>query len=78
VCTVSGGSNAVYCWGMRDRQWTLESIDWQSGASAAHYTLGRSKRYDALGGPIIVSAPHEVICACSGGLGIVRIKPIGQ
>ncbi|MET0988612.1 MAG: hypothetical protein ABW034_24740 [Steroidobacteraceae bacterium] len=74
VCTVSSGSNMVYCWGMRDRQWTLEGVDWKSGASAVHYTLGPSKRYDALGGPIIVDHNGDVNCACSGGLGMVRVR----
>lgn len=75
VCTVSGGSQMVYCWGMRDRQWTLEGIDWNNGKSAFHYTLGTSKRYDALGGPIIVGEHGDINCACSGGLGMVRVKP---
>jgi hypothetical protein len=75
VCTISSVSLKVYCWGMRDRNWTLEAVDWQSGASAFHYTLGPSKRYDALGGPIIVDHNGDVNCACSGGLGMVRVKP---
>ncbi|MCC6709528.1 MAG: hypothetical protein IT492_18390, partial [Gammaproteobacteria bacterium] len=75
VCTVSGGSAMVYCWGMRNRRWTLEGVDWKTGRSAFHYTLGKSKRYDALGGPIIVGHDGDVNCACAGGLGMVRVKP---
>jgi hypothetical protein len=78
VCTVSGPSSMVYCWGMRDKQWTLEGTDWETGKSAFHYVLGPSKRYDALGGPIIVGHDGDVVCACSGGLGLVRVKPREQ
>jgi hypothetical protein len=73
VCTISSGSSMVYCWGKRADQWTLEGVDWVSGTSAFHYSLGKSKRYDALGGPIILGPNGEVNCGCSGGLGFVRI-----
>jgi hypothetical protein len=74
VCTISGGSDMVYCWGLRNKQWTLEGTDWKTGASAFHYTLGKSKRYDALGGPIVVGPNGVVNCGCSGGLGIVQVR----
>jgi hypothetical protein len=75
VCTISSGSSMVYCWGRRGDQWTLEGVDWTSGTSAFHYSVGKSKRYDALGGPIILGPHGEVNCGCSGGLGFVRITP---
>ena len=74
VCTISGPSKMVYCWGMRGKDWTLEGTDWNSGESAFHYVLGPSKRYDAMGGPIIVGHKGDINCACSGGLGMVRVQ----
>jgi hypothetical protein len=75
VCTVSGASGTVYCWGKRAGQWTLEGVDWKTGKSAFHYTLGTSKRYDPMGGLIIVGPGGVVNCGCSGGLGMVQVKP---
>jgi hypothetical protein len=74
VCTISGGSDKVYCWGQRNKKWTLEIVDWKSGKSD-YYTLGKSKRYDALGGPIVVGPHGEIVCGCSGGLGLVSVNP---
>ena len=72
VCVISGGSDKVYCWGQRDKKWTMEAVDWKTGASN-YYTLGKSKRYDALAGPIIIGPHGEVVCGCGGGLGIIRV-----
>jgi hypothetical protein len=74
VCTISGGSDKVYCWGQRNNKWTLEIVDWKTGASD-FYTLGKSKRYDALGGPLVVGLHGEVVCGCSGGLGLIAVHP---
>lgn len=35
----------VYTVGARDGQWTLEAIDWMTGASVFHYVTG-SARYN--------------------------------
>ncbi|MGI9294079.1 MAG: hypothetical protein ACR2PS_08865 [Pseudomonadales bacterium] len=43
VPIVSNGSNRVYTVGARDGQWTLEALDWSTGESAFHYTIGSSR-----------------------------------
>jgi hypothetical protein len=75
VCSISGGSNMVYCIGVRDGVYTLEGIDWDSGKSAFHYGLGSSHRFTILGGAVRSAPNGAVDCACAGGLGMVRIQP---
>lgn len=75
VCTVSAATETIYCWGARNREWTLEGTDWNTGKSTFHYTLGKSRRYDVLGGALIVAPNGAVDCGCTGGLGMVRVHP---
>lgn len=75
VCTVSGATRLLYCWGARNREWTLEGYDWHTGHHAFTYVLGKSRRFDPLGGPIIVAANGAIDCGCSGAMGVVRIQP---
>ncbi len=39
---VGQGSDIVYTCGTRDRQWTIEGIDWTTGESRFHYVVGGS------------------------------------
>ena len=75
VCTVSGATELLYCLGVRDREWTLEGIDWRTGKDAFHYTLGRSQRYNVFGSPIVVAPNGAIYCGCGAGLGMVRVQP---
>ncbi len=75
VCEISGATEILYCWGARNREWTLEGIDWKTGKSAFTYTLGKSHRFNVFGGPIIIAPNGSVDCGCQGGMGIVRITP---
>ncbi|MGI9322867.1 MAG: hypothetical protein ACR2PJ_04710, partial [Pseudomonadales bacterium] len=45
VPIVSRPSNLVYLIGARNNQWTLEAMDWHSGASNFHYIIG-GQRYN--------------------------------
>jgi hypothetical protein len=42
---VSRDSNLVYLIGARDNRWTLEALDWDTGASRFHYGIG-GQRYN--------------------------------
>jgi hypothetical protein len=75
VCMVSGGTELLYCWGARNREWTLEAFDWYTGKNTFHYTLGKSRRFVPLGGLVIVAPNGAIDCGCTGGLGIVRVHP---
>jgi hypothetical protein len=50
---VSQASNLVYTCGTRDRQWTIEAVDWSTGAPAFHYVLGGSQ-FNTLGGGVTI------------------------
>jgi hypothetical protein len=43
VPVVSRGSGLAYLIGARNGQWTLEALDWESGAAAFHYVIGGAK-----------------------------------
>ena len=75
VCTVSGPNEMLYCGGARNREWTVERIDWNTGKTLATYTLGKSHRYNPLGGPLVIAPNGAVDCGCLGGLGMVRVMP---
>lgn len=72
VCAVSAADSTLYCWGSRDREWTLEAFDWKTGRNH-HFTLGKSHRYNAMGGLVILDQAGSVNCGC--GLGITRVTP---
>lgn len=75
VCMVSGGTEVLYCWGVRNREWTLEGVHWNTGKEF-HYILGKDHRFnDWMGGPIMIAPNGAVDCNCMGGLGVVRITP---
>ena len=50
---VAEGSDLVYTCGTRDGKWTIEALDWTTGASRFHYVVGGS-RYNTLGGGVTV------------------------
>jgi hypothetical protein len=47
VPIVGVGSDMVYLVGARDNVWTLEAMNWQTGKSEFHYTIG-DQRYNVL------------------------------
>ncbi len=40
---VSAGSDLVYTCGTRDGLWTVEAVNWSTGASSHHYVVGNSR-----------------------------------
>jgi hypothetical protein len=57
---VSHGSNLVYTCGARDGQWTIEALDWDTGASVFHYVVGGS-RFNTLGGGITLDEEGRLL-----------------
>jgi hypothetical protein len=76
ICSLSGGNDTVYCWGNRDREWTMEAVDWQTGESRFHYILGASHKFNVFGTPILIAPNGSIDCPCHGGMGMVRITPL--
>ena len=50
---VSQGSDLVYTCGTRERRWTIEAVDWSTGAPAFHYVLGDST-FNTLGAGVML------------------------
>jgi len=70
---VSTGSNMVYVSGARDNQWTLEGIDWSTGKSVFHYTLGGARFNSFYSQPAIDSNGRVMVSALYGSL---RLQPV--
>lgn len=47
VPAMSAPAGLLYCVGQRGGAWTLEALDWQSGASAFHHPLGSEARFNS-------------------------------
>jgi hypothetical protein len=50
---VSAESDLVYTCGVRDGRWTIDGLDWTTGASVFHYVLGGSK-FNTLGAGVTI------------------------
>ncbi len=48
---VSQGADLVYTCGVRDGRWTIEAVDWTTGASAFRFVIGGSQ-FNTLGGGV--------------------------
>jgi hypothetical protein len=72
VPMLSVGSNRVYLVGARDNQWTLEALDWITGASDFHYVIG-GQRYNNLFSGVILDEAGRPVYGASWGR--VRLKP---
>ncbi|MFO7589689.1 MAG: hypothetical protein R6X23_02175 [Acidimicrobiia bacterium] len=57
---VSQGADLVYTCGARDRQWTIEALDWTTGESAFHFVLGDS-RFNTLGGGVTLDEDGRLL-----------------
>lgn len=67
VPIVSTTSNLVYTVGARNGKWTMEAIDWQTGASAFHYETG-SNRYNTLFSGVNLDQEGRVVHTTSFGI----------
>lgn len=72
---VSLGSNRAYTVGVRDGEWTLESVHLESGIAAEHYKIGGA-RYNTMFSGIYVDDQGRVIYG--GMFGSVRLNPAGS
>ena len=71
ICTPSV-NGVLYCIGRRNGQFTLEGIDWKTGKSAVHYTLGNSFRYFSYNN--LVVAPNGAVDLFNW-MGLTRMQP---
>jgi hypothetical protein len=70
---MSAGSGLLYCLGQRDIAWTLEAIDWGSGASAFHVVLGDEFKFNSFWAAVEIGPVRNVV---SGTVfGTLDIRP---
>jgi len=74
MCSPSRANELLYCIGLRERGFTLEAIDWNTGKSAFHYVLGPSMRYFAYNSLVVTPDGAVDLHSWLGG-GVVRMKP---
>lgn len=72
VPIISAGSNMVYTEGARDGHWTLEALDWTSGASRFHWVLPRA-RYNTMFAPVVLDPDGRLIWGATWGR--LRLQP---
>ena len=79
---VSAATNTLYCLGKRDRHgvaegrravFTIEAIDWETGASLYHFEISSSLLANGLYAGTIVGTGNDVVMGTLGG--IVRVSP---
>jgi hypothetical protein len=72
---VSQGSDLVYTCGARDGRWTIEAVDWTTGAEAFHYVVGGSQ-FNTLGAGVTLDEEGRLLYGTI--FGKVRIdRPAG-
>jgi hypothetical protein len=75
VPIASYASGLVYLVGARDDRWTLEALDWGSGASAFHYEIG-GQRYNPLFAGTLVDEAGRIHFGTTWGR--ARLAPAGR
>jgi hypothetical protein len=68
---VSQSADLVYTCGVRDGRWTIEAVDWTTGAARFHFVVGGS-RYNTLGGGITLDEEGRLLYGTM--FGKVRIR----
>jgi hypothetical protein len=74
MCSISKPNDLLYCIGKRDKNFTLEAINWNTGESAFHYVLGPSMRYFAYNNLVVTPQGAVDLHSWIGG-GLVRMHP---
>lgn len=73
VPLISAGSALVYTEGVRDGKWTLEALDWESGASRFHWTLPRL-RHNTQFAPVVLDPDGRPMWGSTWGR--LRLQPL--
>ena len=75
VPLVSYASDRVYLVGARDQKWTLEGLDWSTGAEVFHYVIG-GQRYNSLFAGTLMDEEGRIHYGTVWGR--VRLDPLPQ
>ena len=69
---VAEGSGLVYTCGARDRQWTIEAVDWITGEAAFRLVLGGSQ-FNTLGAGVMLDEDGRILVGSIFGKTRIRI-----
>lgn len=72
IPTMSEASNLAYCWGQRDGRWSLEGMNWDTGASEFHHLMGYLEKYNSFYAATQVGSNQDVLSGTFGG--VVRLQ----
>lgn len=72
VPMISAGSSTVYTEGARDGHWTVEALDWHSGASRFHWTLPGA-RHNTMFAPVVLDPDGRLMWGATWGR--LRLQP---
>jgi len=75
VPTMSSASGLMYCIGQRDTVWTLEAVDWETGASAFHFVLGDNFKYNSYYAGTEIGPDRNIINGAVYGVLDIRPRP---
>lgn len=74
ICSPST-NGLLYCFGRKQGEWAMKSLNWETGALGTVYLLGNSNRFNP-GGAVVRVAPNGAIdCPCGIGWGMIRLNP---
>jgi len=72
---IAARNRQLHCVAARDGVWTLETLDWDTGATRAVYTLGRSQRFNPIELSMQMMANGDLIYSVFGGVLHLKIGP---
>ncbi len=70
---MSAASGIMYCWGQRSTVWTLEAMDWATGESVFHKTLGLLPKYNSTYAGTEIGPYQNIVSGTIAG--VVRVEP---
>lgn len=68
IPTMSESSNLAYCWGQRKGKWTLEGMNWDTGASEVVIPIGYLPKYNSVYAATQVVDQGQVVSGTAGGI----------
>ena len=72
IPSMSSATGLAYCWGARDDVWTLEALDWRTGATVFHQPVGVGSTDNSAYAGTEVGAFGAVVSGTLGGVTAVR------
>ena len=72
IPSMSTATGTAYCWGSRDDRWTLEALDWRTGATVFHAVVGAGSVDNSAYAGTEIGAFGAVVSGTLGGVTAVR------